>query len=160
MTSSDPASTPDRDAAGAGRGPAGAGWVTPADVVDVFVYVVVLNLAAQYMPAVISETFTLSLLTAVVLKLVLEAVVWVKNRVKGRMKAATTMVGKIAGGLALWAVLVGSKFVVLEIVAFLFAGQVKLGGFFAVTGLILVLLVARAGVRRLLATPDDAAAAR
>jgi len=133
--------------------------MTPADVVDVFVYVVVLNLAAEYLPAVISETFTLSLLTAVVLKLVLEAVVWVKNRVKGRMKAATTMAGKIAGGLALWAVLVGSKFVVLEIVAFLFAGQVKLGGFFAVTGLILVLLVARAGVRRLLATPDDAAAA-
>lgn len=160
MTSSDPAPTPEPHTAGAGRRPASVGWVKPADVVDVFVYVVVLNIAAQYLPAVISETFTLSLLTAVVLKLVLEAVVWVKNRVKGRMKAATTMAGKIAGGLAQWAVLVGSKFVVLEIVAFLFAGQVKLGGFFAVTGLILVLLVARAGVRRLLATPDDAATAR
>ena len=31
-----------------------------ADVVDVFVYVVVLNLAAQYLPSVISETFTFS----------------------------------------------------------------------------------------------------
>ena len=36
----------------------------PADVVDVFVYVVVLNLAAEYLPTVISETFTLSLLAA------------------------------------------------------------------------------------------------
>lgn len=37
---------------------------TPAGVVDVFVYVVVLNLAAEYLPMVITETFTLSLLTA------------------------------------------------------------------------------------------------
>ena len=42
-------------------------WIRrrPADVMDVFVYVVVLNLAVQYVPSVISETFTLSLLTAV-----------------------------------------------------------------------------------------------
>ena len=36
----------------------------PSDVIDVFVYVVVLNLAIEYVPAVISEGFTLSLLTA------------------------------------------------------------------------------------------------
>jgi hypothetical protein len=41
-----------------------------ADVVDVFVYVVVLNLFIEYFPAVISESFTLSLLTAVLLKTV------------------------------------------------------------------------------------------
>jgi hypothetical protein len=45
-----------------------------ATVVDIFVYVVVLNLFVQYAPRVISETFTLSLLTAVLLKFVLEAV--------------------------------------------------------------------------------------
>ena len=35
-------------------------WIVahPADVVDLFVYVVVLNLAIQYLPAVMSETFT------------------------------------------------------------------------------------------------------
>ena len=49
--------------------------LNPADVVDVFVYVVVLNLAAEYMPLVITETFTLSLLTALLLKVVLELVV-------------------------------------------------------------------------------------
>jgi hypothetical protein len=39
---------------------------------------------------------------------------------------------------------------VLELVALAFADQVQLGGFFAVTGLILVLLLSRAGVRLLL----------
>ena len=128
--------------------------ISPADVVDVFVYVVVLNLAAEYLPLVITETFTLSLLTAILLKVVLEVVVAVKDRVKRRFKAAKSLPGKVGAGLLLWAVLIGSKFVVLELVALLFADQVKLGGFFAVTGLILILLVSRAGVRRLLAMPS------
>ncbi|MEU4217242.1 hypothetical protein [Actinoplanes sp. NPDC026623] len=51
-------------------------WVrgNPSDVIDVFVYVVVLNLAIEYVPAVISEGFTLTLLTAVLLKVALELV--------------------------------------------------------------------------------------
>ena len=53
----------------------------PSDVVDVFVYVVVLNLAIEYLPAVISEGFTLSLLTAVLLKVALELVILLKNRI-------------------------------------------------------------------------------
>ena len=103
-------------------------------MVDVFVYVVILNLANEYFPLVITETFTLSLLTAVLLKLVLEVVVFFKDRVKTRFKSAQTIVGKVGAGLLLWALLVGSKFVVLELVAIAFAGQVQLGGFFAVTG--------------------------
>lgn len=131
--------------------------ISAADLVDVFVYVVVLNLAVEYFPAVISETFTLSLFTAVLLKLVLELVVLVKNQVKRHIKQAPRLIGKVAGVIVLWLVLVGSKFVVLELVALSFAGSVQLGGFFAVTGLILVLLVARAGVRWLL---EDYAVAR
>lgn len=51
-------------------------WIlaNPAEIVDLFVYVVVLNLAIQYLPKVISESFTLSLLTAVLLKVALEVV--------------------------------------------------------------------------------------
>src|SRR5215471_16517663 len=42
-----------------------------AAIVDVFVYVVVLNLFVEYLPQVISERFTLSLLTAVLLAVAL-----------------------------------------------------------------------------------------
>lgn len=128
----------------------------PADVVDVFVYVVVLNLVAEYLPMVIAETFTLSLLAAVLLKAVLEVVVLAKNLVKTRFKSAQTVAGKVGAGLLLWAVLFGSKFLLLELMALVFAGRVVLGGFFAVTGLILVLMAARAGVRRLLSAPEPA----
>lgn len=52
------------------------------DLVDVLVYVTVLNLAVEYVPAIIAETFSVSLLTAVLLKVVLELVVRVKKRVR------------------------------------------------------------------------------
>ena len=127
-----------------------------AAILDLFAYVVVLNLFIEYVPQVISETFTLSLLTAVLLKLVLEVVVFAKNKVKARYKEASTPAGKVVVAILLWVVLFGSKFVVLETVAFVFGDRVSLGGFFSVTALIIVLIVARAGVRRLFRDPAAA----
>jgi hypothetical protein len=121
-----------------------------AAVVDVFVYVVVLNLFVEYLPQVLSETFILSLLTAILLKGVLEVVVAAKNRVKSRFRQASTPTGKVVAAVMLWVVLFGSKFLVLEAVNLVFGDRVSLGGFFSVTLLILILLLSRAAVRRLL----------
>lgn len=128
--------------------------IDPAHVIDVFVYVIVLNLADEYAPSVIAESFTTSLAVAVLLKLVLEVVLRAKQWAKGRFSDAETRQGKVVGALALLLVLPGSKIVVLELVAFVFGEAVSLGGFFLVTGLIFALLLARQGVRRLLALDD------
>jgi hypothetical protein len=121
-----------------------------AAVVDVFVYVVVLNLFVEYFPKVLVESFTLSLLTAVLLKVVLEVVVVVEKRLRARFRRAATGIGKVIAGMLLWLVLVGSKFLVLEVVDLVFGARVSLGGFLPVALLIITLLLARAGVRRLL----------
>lgn len=125
------------------------------DVVDVLVYVVVLNLAVEYLPEVISETFTLSLLTAVLLKASLEVVLVVKGRVMGRIRGSRSRGETVAWVGVLWAVAAGSKLVVLELVAWVFAGQVSLGGFIPVTLLVVTLLLARSGVRWLLFGRED-----
>jgi hypothetical protein len=129
---------------------AGIGPRLAAGVIDCFVYVVVLNLFAEYFPHVISETFTLSLLAALLLKVILEVVLQVKDRVKLRFRRATTGLGKVVAAIMLWLVLVGSKFAVLEVMNAVFGNRVSLGGFVQVTLLILSLLVARLAVRRLL----------
>jgi len=129
--------------------------ISPADVVDLFVYVVVLNLAAQYIPSIIVETFSVSLLTALLLKVVLEIVLIAKQAVTSRLKAATGPAAKVVGGLLLWVVAVGSKFLVLALEDLLLGDAVSLGGFVAVTGLIITLLLARAGVRWLMRLPVD-----
>ena len=127
-------------------------WIRarPADIIDVFVYVLVLNLAIEYIPSVISEGFTLSLLTAVLLKVALEVVIALKKRVMARLRAATSRRGTVALGLTLWVVAAGSKLVVLELVDLVFGDAVSLGGFVSVTLLVVALLVSRAAVRRLL----------
>jgi hypothetical protein len=123
---------------------------TAAAVVDLFVYVVVLNLFIEYFPKVLSETFTLTLLTAVLLKAVLELVLVCKRRAVGRFRRAETALGRVGSAVLLWLVVVGSKFVVLETVDAVFGSRVSLGGFVSVTLLIVTLLLSRAGVRRLL----------
>lgn len=122
----------------------------PADVVDVFVYVVVLNLAVQYVPTVLSETFTLSLLTAVLLKVALEGVLALKSRGLGRLRSAEGWPGRVTSALMLWALAAGSKLVVLWLVEVTFRGSVSLGGFVPVTALVVTLMLARGVVRRLL----------
>jgi hypothetical protein len=122
----------------------------PADVVDVFVYVVVLNLAIEFFPSVISERFSLSLLTAVLLKVALELVILLKARVVQRFRAATTTLARVVSALLLWGVAAGSKLVVLGLVDLVFGDSVSLGGFISVTGLVVALLASRSAVRRLL----------
>jgi hypothetical protein len=127
-------------------------WIRarPADIIDVFVYVVVLNLAIEYVPSVISESFTLSLLTAVLLKVALEVVLLAKGQILTRLRAATSRGGKLAAAVSLWAVAAGSKLVVLGLVDLVFGDAVSLGGFFSVTLLVLVLLASRNAVRSVL----------
>ncbi|WP_152191994.1 hypothetical protein [Georgenia satyanarayanai] len=127
----------------------------PADVIDIFVYVVVLNLAVEYLPTVLSETFTLSLLTAVLLKVVLEAVLVLKGEVLARFRSARTRRAKAAGAVMLWVVAAGSKLLVLALIDLVFGDAVSLGGFVPVTLLVLGLLLSSATVRRLLVEPPD-----
>lgn len=121
-----------------------------ADVVDVFVYIVVLNLAIEYVPSVISESFSLSILTAILLKLALEVVIIGKNFVITRLKGASVVRQRALWAGALWVLAAGSKILVLEVVAIVFGDSVSLGGFISVTGLVICLMLARAGVRWLL----------
>lgn len=127
-------------------------WISShtADVVDFLVYVIVLNLAIEFFPSVISETFTLSLLTALLLKVALELVLVVKGRVLAHLKAAGNHGQRIAFALMLWGVAVGSKLLVLWVIDLVFSGYVSLGGFIPVTVLVITLLLSRAAVRRLL----------
>lgn len=121
-----------------------------SDVVDVFVYIVVLNLAIEYVPSVISESFSLSILTAILLKIALEIVLIGKNFVMTRLKGASVARQRALWAAALWVLAAGSKILVLEVVALVFGDRVSLGGFIPVTGLVICLMVARSGVRWLL----------
>lgn len=131
--------------------------IRPIDLVDVLVYLVVLGVFIQLFPDVISETFLLALLTAILLKGVLELVLWAKKKVVARIRSTETRWVRIVSAITLLLVLPGSKFMVLGLVDLAFGGAVRLGGFFQVTALIIVLMLARAGTRWVFDRADNGA---
>ncbi|WP_235558960.1 hypothetical protein [Microbacterium sp. Leaf161] len=87
------------------------------------------------------------------LKVVLEGVLYVKKRIMARIRGTHSRWVRVLNVAALLLVLPGSKFLVLEIVAWVFGDAVYLGGFLQVTALIIVLMLARGGVRRIVDRP-------
>lgn len=130
--------------------------INPLHLVDVFVCVVVLNLTAQVFPQVLVESFAVSLLTAVMLTAALELVLWVKKRILGRLRSASTVLRRVVNIILLVLLLPGSKFVVLWLESLLFGDAVSLGGFWSVTLLVLTLTGARFAVRWLLEPRESA----
>ncbi len=116
-----------------------------------FVYTVVLCTFTQLFPQVISESFLASLVTAILLKLVLEIVVRVKTRIVARLKGADSARVRAVSGASLILVAAGSKALILWLTDLVLGDAVSLGGYLAVTVLVVTLMLARAGVRRVIA---------
>ncbi len=119
--------------------------ITPAQerftswVSDVLVYTVVLNLFVEYSSAIVIDSFTISIFTAVVLKVILDLLTSVEHRAKefvGRYS-------RVLAFLTTWAILFLSKFVILEVIDFVFGEHVDLGHFLDVLLLVLAMMVTR-----------------
>ncbi|UOQ61056.1 hypothetical protein MUN76_03520 [Leucobacter rhizosphaerae] len=123
---------------------------TPLDLVDVLVYLVVLGTFTQLFPAVISESFLASLVTAVLFKVVLEVAVAGKTQLIARIRDAERPTVRIGAAIGLIIVAAGSKALILWLTDLVLGDAVVLGGFFSVTLLVVTLMLARTGVRALL----------
>ena len=109
---------------------------------DVLIYLVVLNLFEEFSEAITIESFWISLLTAVALKILLDLVLWVEHRVSHFWDRFEGTAGTWLGFLATLVVLVAGKFFILYAVAALFGEEVHLAHFLSVTVLVVSLLVA------------------
>lgn len=105
---------------------------------DILIYVTVLNLFVEYNPAKIIDSFTVSILTAILLKIILELILRLEHIVADVFKA-----NKVLKVFFIWLILFGSKFLILELVNFVFGEHVELGGFWDVFLLALTLLLTR-----------------
>ncbi len=113
---------------------------------DVLIYVVVINLFVEYAPSVIIESFTISLFTAIVLKLMLDSIIGLEQRVRAWFGRRVGTVWRILGIGATWGILLLSKFVIIEITHLIFGDRVQLGGFIDVVVLVIAMIAARRGL--------------
>ena len=117
-------------------------WMT-----DVLVYIVVLNLFVEFVDTIVIDSFWISILTAVLLKLLLDAVIGLEHRVAVFFKAREGTVNKVLGGVSQFAILFLSKFLILEVVNFVFGDHVELGHLVEIVSIIVAMIVSRLALR-------------
>lgn len=114
--------------------------------VDVLIYVVVLNLWVEWSEAKTIDSFTISILTAALLKVLLDLITAAKGRVLDWTRRGEGRSRRVAGLFGVWAILFLSKFLILEAVDIVFGDRVTLGGFVDVLLLAATLMLARQAI--------------
>ena len=105
---------------------------------DILIYIIVLNLFVEYNAKVIIDSFTISIFTATLLKVLLEIILKLEHKV-----SATLSAYQVLRIFFVWLILFGSKFLILEVVDIVFGEHVELGKFLDVIVLVITLMVAR-----------------
>ncbi len=111
--------------------------------IDILVYTVVLNVFEEFVDGVVIESFTVSVLTAVLLKVMLVLLVQAEHRVHHYVQEKESAVWTAVGAVAIFAILFGGKLLILEVVDLVFGDDVDLGHFVEVVVLILAMMITR-----------------
>ena len=119
-------------------------WVS-----DVLVYIVVLNLFVEFVDTIVIDSFWISILTAVLLKLLLDALTGVEHRVLSFYNAREGRIYTILGYLSFFSILFLGKLFILEAVNFVFGDHVELGHFIEIVTLIIAMMVSRLALQKI-----------
>ena len=114
-----------------------ANWMTA-----VLLYIVILNLFVEYVDAVVIDSFTISIFTAVVLQALLEIILRLEHRVASYFGSREGTFNRILRIVLTFAILFFSKFVILEVIDIIFGEHVELGGFVPLVAMIITMLIA------------------
>lgn len=107
--------------------------------VGALVDLVVLGLFEEYSDKVHVDSFTIMLLAAILLQLLLKATIAVEHKVAAYFKSKPGGFMKFMRFFCAWLVLFGSKFVILEALSFAFGERVKFEG--VLHGLVWLIIV-------------------
>jgi len=94
----------------------------------ILIDLVVLNLFAEYWEHVVVDSFTISLLTAVLLQILLKLTLALEHRVGEYYKARSFVGVRVLRILSAWLILFGSKFVMLAVIDRAFGDDMYFGG--------------------------------
>ena len=106
----------------------------------ILIDLLVLNLFVEYSSKVSVDSFTTSLLAAILLQILLKVTIAIEHRVGAYFKSKPGKLMTFLRYFCAWLVLFGSKFVILEAISFVFQGRVHFEGPFH--GIIALIVVA------------------
>ena len=115
----------------------------------VLVDLVVLNLYVEFWDRVIIDSFLLSLLTAILLQVLLKLVLKIEHKSTAFFNARPGGFNKFMRWFAAFALVFGSKFVMLWVVDLIFGEHVELGGIGPFYALIFSIIIAEYVITRI-----------
>jgi hypothetical protein len=119
----------------------------------ILIDLVVLNLFVEYSEHVVIDSFTISLLAALLLQVLLKATLAIEHWVAAYFNARQGGLAKFLRYFSAWLILFGSKFVILEALSFAFGDEVYFGGplhgLVVLIAVVVTMLVAEEAVVRL-----------
>ena len=116
---------------------------------DVLIYILVLNLFVEYNTKIVIDSFTISIFTAIVLKILLDIILRFEHVVGDFFKARPGKMSNFLRIISTWVILFLSKFLILEVIDLIFGDHVELGKFLDVIVLVISLMVAREVFQRI-----------
>ena len=108
----------------------------------ILVDLVVLNLFAQYWERVVIDAFSVSLVAAIVLQVLLKITLNLEHRVAEWFKRRPGVRARVMRFLCAWAILFGSKFVILWVLHFILGDALHFEGPVHGVGALIAVLVA------------------
>jgi hypothetical protein len=114
---------------------------------NVLLAIVVLNFFVEYVHTVVIDSFLISVLTAILLTVMVEAVKSLEHKIVAYFRAKPGTAYKVLGAVIVFSILFFSKFLILEVVNFVFGDHVELGHFIEIVALILTMLATEALMR-------------
>ncbi len=105
----------------------------------VLIDLTVINLFNEYWENVFIENFSISLMVALLLQVLLQLTIAIEHRVANFLKEKTTLKAKILRVLSTWAILFSSKLIILEAINITFGNSVVFSG--SIHGLVAFIIV-------------------
>ena len=110
-------------------------------LVDILAYIVVLNILTEFFDVFYISSFTLSIMVAISMKLILVPIFYLKAKIGAFWKSKEGWSYKVLGLLSKFVILFSSKFVVLAYLDLKYKAYVSIEGFVSITILILLLML-------------------
>lgn len=111
--------------------------------IDLLIYIVILNLFAEYSSAFYFDTFTITIFTAVVLKGLLKVIISLEHKVSHFFKQKEGEIYRYLNIIIAFLILFLSKFLILEVIDIIFGPRVEIYGFIPLVVLIITMIVTR-----------------
>jgi hypothetical protein len=113
----------------------------------------VLNLFNEYWDYVFIESFSISLLAAILLQFLLYVTIAIEHRVANYFNTKSGLRAKVLKGLSIWGILFGSKLVILEAINFSFGNSVlfkgPVHGLVAFIIVVIAIIIAEVAIRKI-----------